>query len=62
MPERWTTDAIFLLRQLWRDIAWEQKKDPHIVSIDLEKAYGKIIRMVMWWTDGETQSSNNTLV
>jgi hypothetical protein len=27
----------------------EQKKDPHKVFIDLEKAYNKIPMNIMWW-------------
>jgi hypothetical protein len=41
-------EAIFLLRQLMERCR-EQKKDLHMIFIDLEKVYDKVTRNVMWW-------------
>jgi hypothetical protein len=41
-------EAIFLIRQLMKRYM-EQKKDMHIIFIDLEKTYDKVPRNVMWW-------------
>ena len=49
IPGRSTTEAIFLIRQVIERFR-EQKKDLHLVFIDLEKAYDKITRNVMWWS------------
>jgi hypothetical protein len=40
-------EAIFLIRQLMERCK-KQKKDLHMIFIDLEKAYGKVPRNVMW--------------
>jgi hypothetical protein len=48
MSERSTIEAIFLISQLMERCR-EQKKDLHMIFIDLEKAYDKVTRDVMWW-------------
>jgi hypothetical protein len=47
MPGRSTMELIFLIRQLMEGYR-EQKKDMHMIFIDLKKAYDKVTRNVMW--------------
>jgi hypothetical protein len=46
MPEKSIIEAIFLIRQLLKRHR-EQKKDLHMIFIDLEKAYDKIPKNIM---------------
>jgi hypothetical protein len=48
MSIRSTMKVIFLIGQVMERYR-EQKKDLHMFFINLEKAYGKISRNVMWW-------------
>jgi hypothetical protein len=43
-----TMETIFLIRKLMEKCR-EQKKDMHMVFIDLEKTYDKVSTNVMWW-------------
>jgi hypothetical protein len=47
MPVRSTMESIFLIRQLMERCR-EQKKDLHMIFIDLENAYDKVHRNIMW--------------
>jgi hypothetical protein len=41
-------EVIFLIMQLMERCR-EQKKDMHMIFIDLEKVYDKVTRNIMWW-------------
>jgi len=47
MPDRSTKEAIYLLRKLM-NLYRDRKVDLHMVFIDLEKAYGRVLREVLW--------------
>jgi hypothetical protein len=48
IPGRSTMETIFLISQLMERCR-EQKKDVHMIFIDLEKPYDKMPRNVIWW-------------
>ena len=48
MPERGTTDAILIARQL-QERFLDKNKNIYFVFIDLEKAFSRVPHKVLWW-------------
>ena len=48
MPERGTTDAIFILRQLQEKHLAKNRK-LYFAFVDFEKAFDRVPRKVIWW-------------
>jgi hypothetical protein len=60
MPMRSTMEVIFLITPLMERYR-EQKKDMHMVFINMQKAYDKVTINVMWWALQKHKVSISTL-
>jgi Reverse transcriptase (RNA-dependent DNA polymerase) len=53
-------EAIFLIRQLME--RHREQKDLHMIFIDLDKAYDKVLRNIIWWAFEKKQVSTKYVI